>query len=120
MRGKQLVLAGHDGFMLGDAVAFREAENFCRIVGALQSDAIMRNGERVGMSRWLAFCANADHLLSISLVNVEDAEPGTEVTLLWGEPNSPRASVEKHEVHEIRATVQPAPYFEKAIKTGKQ
>lgn len=90
------------------------------IYSTFQSDAIMRNGNVVGISRWPAFCVNADHLLSISLVNIDDAEPGTDVTLLWGEPNSPRATVEKHELREIRAKVRPAPYFEKVIKSGPQ
>ena len=34
MRAKQLVLAGHGGYMIADAIVFREAEDFCRTVGA--------------------------------------------------------------------------------------
>jgi vanillate/3-O-methylgallate O-demethylase len=55
-------------------------------------------------------------MISLSLVNIEHSEPGTEVTVRWGEPNSRRPTVEKHLVHEIRAKVAPAPYFQKKIK----
>ena len=92
----------------------------CPMYATFQSDAVVKNGNVVGISQWPAFCANADHFISLALVNIEDAQPGTELTLRWGEPNSSRRTVEKHEVREIRATVKPAPYFEKVIKTGKQ
>ena len=41
---------------------------------------------------------------------------GKEVTLLWGEPNSNRRTVEDHEVVGIRAKIAPVPYFDKSIK----
>ena len=41
---------------------------------------------------------------------------GKEVTLMWGEPNSRRRTVEEHEVVGIRAKIAPVPYFEKSIK----
>ena len=42
----------------------------------------------------------------------EYAEPGTEVTLVWGEENggSSKPTVEPHVQTEIRATVSPVPY----------
>lgn len=46
--------------------------------------------------------------------------PGTQLTLLWGEPGSKRRTVEAHNLREIRVTVAPAPYFEKVIKSGQQ
>ncbi|MBB4116110.1 glycine cleavage system aminomethyltransferase T [Rhizobium sp. BK226] len=85
-----------------------------------QSDAIMKGGKRVGISQWLAYSANANRVISLSLVDIEHAEPGTEVTVLWGEPNSQRLPVGTHQLREIRAKVAPAPYFEKVIKTGQQ
>jgi hypothetical protein len=39
---------------------------------------------------------------------------------MWGEPDTQRASVDKHELREIRVTVAPSPYFSKIIKTGQQ
>ena len=81
-------------------------------------DSIRKDGKHIGISTWPAYTANAESMLSLAVMDLAHAEPGTEVTFLWGEPNSTRASVEAHEVREIRATVAPAPYFEKLIKTG--
>ena len=85
-----------------------------------QSDAVLKNGAPAGISQWMAYSANARSIISLALVDVAHAAPGTEVTLLWGEPNTQRNTVDAHKVREIRARVAPAPYFEKVIKTGKQ
>jgi glycine cleavage system aminomethyltransferase T len=85
-----------------------------------QSDAVIKDGTLVGVSQWPAFCANSNHFISLALIDLASAQPGTEVTLLWGEPDSRRMTVEPHEPREIRATVKPAPYFEKVIKSGNQ
>lgn len=85
-----------------------------------ESDAVMQAGALIGISQWSAFSANVGGYISLALLDLDHAEPGTEVTLLWGEPDSRRPSVSAHEVREIRATVAPAPYFEKVIKTGAQ
>jgi vanillate/3-O-methylgallate O-demethylase len=81
-----------------------------------ESDAVVKNGVPVGVSQWAAYSANAKSFISLALVDVAHSAPGTEVTLLWGEPNSKRPTVEKHVVRDIRATVAPAPFFEKIIK----
>jgi vanillate/3-O-methylgallate O-demethylase len=41
-------------------------------------------------------------MISLCTIDVEQSEPGTEVTVLWGNPGEPQK--------EIRATVAPAPY----------
>ena len=41
-------------------------------------------------------------MLSLCTIDVEQSEPGTEVTVVWGNPGKPQK--------EIRATVAPAPY----------
>lgn len=84
-----------------------------------QSDAVLKSGNVVGISQWSCHTPNAGTFLSLGVVDVEMAEPGTELTLLWGEPDSMRRTVEKHEVREIRVKVAPAPFFEKKIKSGK-
>ncbi|WP_208760154.1 aminomethyltransferase family protein [Mesorhizobium tianshanense] len=84
-----------------------------------QVDAVMRKGKVAGISTWPSFTANANRFISLGLVDLEHAQPETEVTLLWGEPESRRNTVEKHQVRQIRAKVAPAPYFDKVIKTGK-
>jgi hypothetical protein len=46
--------------------------------------------------------------------DLEAFEPGTEVSVLWGEePNSAKPAIERHRQVEIRATVEPAPYIQK-------
>jgi vanillate/3-O-methylgallate O-demethylase len=82
------------------------------------ADAVLKNGKLIGTATWPAYSANADSILSLALLDIEDAAPGTEVTFLWGEPSSKRWTVEQHQVREVRATVANAPYFEKVIKTG--
>ncbi|MGY4098805.1 hypothetical protein ACW2Q0_04450 [Nocardia sp. R16R-3T] len=84
------------------------------------ADSVLLNGEHIGISQWASYTANARHVISTALVSNEYATPGTELTLLWGEPNSTRLPVDAHEVREIRVTVAPSPYFDKVIKAGKQ
>jgi vanillate/3-O-methylgallate O-demethylase len=79
-------------------------------------DEVIKNGQRAGMSQCVGYSANAKAMLSLSLVNVEYSEPGTEVTVRWGEPKSRRPTVEINDVHEIRAKVAPSPFYKKTIK----
>lgn len=75
-----------------------------------QADEIRAEGNRVGLSQIVGYTATSEAVLSLAMVDIEHAEPGTEVTVLWGEPDSKRTTVEEHEVREIRATVAPSPY----------
>lgn len=84
------------------------------------SDAVLKAGKHVGVSQYMSYSANAWHVISHGLIEVDHAEVGTELTLLWGEPNSRRPTVDRHEVREIRVIVAPTPYFDKVIKTGQQ
>jgi vanillate/3-O-methylgallate O-demethylase len=75
-------------------------------------DAILSGGKLVGFSMFTGYSYNERAVLSLS--TIDPAIPvGTEVTLVWGEPDggSLKASVERpHRQLEIRATVAPAPY----------
>jgi syringate O-demethylase len=53
-------------------------------------------------------------MLTLAVVDAKYAEPGTEVTLVWGEPHggSAKPTVERHVQTEIRAVVSPVPYVE--------
>ncbi|MFD1599506.1 hypothetical protein [Halobellus rarus] len=78
---------------------------------ACHYDEVKKDGELVGVSKWMSYLYNHRKMLSLALVDTEYAEPGTEVTLTWGEADgSENKSVERHEQTEIRATVAPAPY----------
>ena len=58
-------------------------------------------------------------MLTIAVLEPEYAEPGTEVTLVWGEENggTRKPTVERHKQMEIRAIVSPVPYAETARKS---
>ena len=79
-----------------------------------QYDAVTVDGETVGVSTWIGYSANEGRMLTLAVVDAEHAEPGTEVTLVWGEPGggSAKPNVERHVQTEIRAVVSPVPYVE--------
>jgi syringate O-demethylase len=77
-------------------------------------DKVTVDGETVGISTWIGYSANEGKMLTLAVVNREYAEPGTEVTLVWGEPDggSAKPTVERHTQVEIGALVSPVPYTE--------
>jgi glycine cleavage system aminomethyltransferase T len=73
------------------------------------------HGDYVGRSAHCGYSSNERSMLSLAVVDVSVAEPGTEVVLVWGEPTpSSKPAVEDHVQVKIRATVQPAPLVAKA------
>ena len=81
-----------------------------------ENDEVQIDGRHVGISQWSSYSSNAGAVLSTALMDSECVEMGKEVTLMWGEPDSKRRTVEDHEVTGIRAKIAPVPYFEKSIK----
>lgn len=73
-------------------------------------DRIEKDGSTVGVSLFSCYDVNARSVLSLGVVDTEHADPDTEVTLVWGEEDSPKRNVESHAEKEIRATIAPAPY----------
>ena len=55
-------------------------------------------------------------MLTLAMLEPQYAEPGTEVTFVWGEEGggSARPTVERHVQTQIRATVSPVPYSDVA------
>lgn len=78
------------------------------------NDKILQDGKMVGVSTFSGYSSNESSMLSLAIVNAEQSEPGTEVTLLWGEEGggSSKPVVERHVQTEIRAIVSPVPYAE--------
>jgi glycine cleavage system aminomethyltransferase T len=78
------------------------------------NDKVLKDGRMVGVSTFSGYSSNESSMLSLAMVDVEQSEPGTEVTLVWGEEGggSAKPVVERHVQTEIRATVGPAPYAE--------
>lgn len=79
-------------------------------------DSVLVDGKIVGISTWIGYSANEGKMLTLAMLDAEYAAPGTQVTLLWGEPNggTRKPTVEPHVQTEIRATVAPVPYSEVA------
>ena len=79
-------------------------------------DAVQKDGRTVGLSTWIGYTVNAGRFLALAMVDAEFATPGTEVTLLWGEPDggTSKPTVEPHVQTQIKAIVSPVPYSEVA------
>lgn len=79
-------------------------------------DCVLVDGQSVGLSTWIGYSFNEGRMLTLAMVDERYAEPGTEVTLLWGEPDggTRKPTVERHVQTEIKAVVSPVPYSEVA------
>jgi glycine cleavage system aminomethyltransferase T len=77
-------------------------------------DNVTINGKTVGVSTWIGYSSNEGKMLTLAVLDAGSAEPGTDVTLVWGEENggTKKPTVEPHVQAEIRAVVSPAPYVE--------
>jgi len=74
-------------------------------------DVVRKDGQQVGISLDCGYLANERVMVSLATVDTALSEPGTEVTVVWGErPNSAKPAVEEHVQVEIRAVVAPSPY----------
>jgi glycine cleavage system aminomethyltransferase T len=82
----------------------------------LPYDKVLKNGKTIGVSTYTGYTYNERAMISLAMVEIAHSEPGTEVTLVWGEEGggSPKPTVERHKQAEIRATVAAAPYAEVA------
>lgn len=97
----------------GDGETHRFMDNLPRIGAARQVyDRVEKNGDLVGISHSRSYQWDVRGVVSLCRIDSEYSEPGTEVTLIWGEPGgtSPNPNIEDHVQTEITATVQPAPY----------
>jgi syringate O-demethylase len=116
-----LVLNGDD-VLRGMATMFQQGQRTkyfdfpSAVYSTLPYDKVMKDGSIVGVSTWCGYSANEGAMLTLAIVDVEHAEPGTPVTFVWGEEGggSSKPTVERHVQLEIRATVAPVPYAEPA------
>jgi syringate O-demethylase len=79
-----------------------------------QYDRVTVDGETVGVSTWIGYSSNEGKMLTLAVLDAEHAEPGTEVTFVWGEEDggTRKPTVEPHVQTELRAVVSPVPYVE--------
>jgi syringate O-demethylase len=82
-------------------------------------DRVTVDGETAGVSTWVGYSANEGKMLTLAVLEPEYAEPGTEVTFVWGEEDggTTKPTVEPHVQTELRAIVSPVPYVE-AVRTS--
>jgi vanillate/3-O-methylgallate O-demethylase len=95
-----------------DVVSYKFLELPVSNYASANYDRILHDGKLVGFSMFTGYSSNERSVLSLSTIDHELAV-GTEVTLVWGEPDggSAKASVERpHRQLEVRVTVAPAPY----------
>lgn len=78
----------------------------------VQRDRVLVDGRSAGLSTFCGYSANERRFLSLAMLDAARAEPGTEVVVVWGEPDggSRKPRVERHRQMEVRATVAPAPF----------
>ena len=80
-------------------------------------DAVMNKaGDQVGISCYPVYTSNFRRWISLAMLDEEVAEQGTELEVLWGEPDggSRKPNVEPHVQTMMRATVSPCPISDDA------
>jgi vanillate/3-O-methylgallate O-demethylase len=82
----------------------------------LPYDKVLKGGKGIGVSTYTGYTYNERAMISLAMIDVAHSEPGSQVTLIWGEAarGSSKPTVERHVQAEIRATVAATPYAEVA------
>jgi vanillate/3-O-methylgallate O-demethylase len=82
----------------------------------LPFDKVAQSSKTVGLSTYTGYTYNERVMISLGVVDVAQAEPGTQVSIFWGEEGggTTKPTVERHRQIEIRATVAAVPYAEVA------
>jgi len=82
----------------------------------LPFDKVVKDGKTIGVSTYTGYTYNERAMISLGVLDTAYAEPGTPVTVVWGEEGrgSTKPTVERHKQAEIRATVAAVPYAEVA------
>jgi len=86
------------------------------VYATLPYDKVLKDGKTIGISTWCGYSSNEGRMLTLAMLNPDYAQPGTEVTFVWGEEGggSSKPTVERHQQTSIRAIVSPVPYAEVA------
>lgn len=87
-------------FRDGDPYTFMDMPRDQR--GFMWADQVLDGTAQVGVSTSRGYSYYFRKMLSLCVIDVDHAELGTEVTILWGNPGGPQLK--------IRATVEAAPY----------
>ena len=79
-------------------------------------DQVLHKDEPAGISCYPVYTSNFRRWISLAMVDERIAADGTEVEIVWGEPDggSAKPNVERHVQTQVRATVAPCPISEEA------
>jgi len=101
---------------MGDRTKFFEFPS--AVYSTLPYDKVVKDGKTIGVSTWCGYSSNERQFLTLAMIETAQAEPGNQVTFVWGEEGggSQKPTVERHKQAEIRATVAPVPYADPARK----
>jgi glycine cleavage system aminomethyltransferase T len=72
------------------------------LLGNVLADYVLAGDERIGVATSRCYSYFFREMLSLAVLDVRHAEPGTEVEVLWGDPGRRQ--------RRVRAVVAPAPY----------
>jgi glycine cleavage system aminomethyltransferase T len=113
---------GAIGTQLGDPPRAKFMEFPSAVYSMHPYDAVQVGGETIGISTWIGYSSNEGKMLTLAVLDNEHAEPGTEVTLIWGEPDggTTKPTVEPHVQTKIRAIVSPVPYAKVAREAYRE
>lgn len=76
-------------------------------------DAVLDDtGDVVGIGKYPGYLFYERSMLSLGVVEEAYSDPGTELTMLWGEPDSPKSNVERHEMKEVTVTIEQSPFVQ--------
>lgn len=91
---------------------FKHIEMPAAWYGSMQFDRIESAGRLIGLSTTAIYSSNARSFLSLCMIDTPDLINGSEVSMVWGEPNggSANLAVEHHSQTNIRATIGGKPF----------
>lgn len=110
------------GGLFGEGLAPKYMEMPAAHYATHPYDEVHVGGERVGFSIAPAYSANEKAWISLAILPEPHAETGSNVTVVWGEPNggSSKPMVERHAQIEVRAEVHPWPIHEASRLTYRK
>ena len=85
-------------------------------------DLVTKDGRPVGISHYPVYTSNVRGWISLALLDEDVAQPGTKVSLTWGEPNggTNKPTVERHIQTEIACVVDDCPISVEAREVYKK
>jgi glycine cleavage system aminomethyltransferase T len=120
--GRDALMAHKDRVKRTKVTLIWNADDVKRVFGpdhdfilSYTKDRVEVGSKLIGMSEYATYMDPAGTVHSLAVIDKDHAEPGAEVTLLWGQHPGPETGPDHRDGMEtIRAVVQPAPYYDYA------